>query len=53
MEQQKSPLESIPKIKLFADMQNEKGTDQIPLVSTYVFIKSLPCKKPPSRTKMG
>ena len=39
MEQQKSPLESIPKMKLFVDMQNQKGTDHIPLVGSYVFEK--------------
>ena len=51
MEQQESPLESIPEMKLFVDMEKQKGTDHIPLVGSYVFQKY--CKKPPSRTNMG
>ena len=39
MEQQKSPLESIPVMKLLVDMEKQKGTDHIPLVGLYVFQK--------------
>ena len=39
-----------PEIKLFVDMEKQKGADHIPLVC---FPKMLPCKKPPSRSNMG
>ena len=34
--QQKFPLESIPEMKLFVDMEKQKGNDHIPLVGSYV-----------------
>ena len=37
--QQESPLESIPEMKLFVDVEKQKGTDQSPLVGSYVFQK--------------
>ena len=39
MEQQETPLESIPVMKLIADIEKQKGTDHIPLVGSYVFQK--------------
>ena len=39
MEQQESPLESIPEMKLFVDMEKQKGTDHIPIAGSYVFQK--------------
>ena len=47
MYQRESPCESIPKMKLFGDMEKLKGTDHIPLVGSYVFQKCFHARNHP------